>query len=116
MIDNQPNNCVTLHLRSAFPLEDLETSAIQESPAGQALPCITRRDNPQRHETSRLGDVVGGAAAGGATRENAAAQKRALQGPIAVHAATAESGHLTGRVQPGQRGAVGLEYPCRQVS
>src|ERR1700757_4219085 len=54
MIDNQPNNCVTLHLRSAFPLEDLETSAIQESPAGQALPCITRRQNPQRHETSRL--------------------------------------------------------------
>src|ERR1700739_450088 len=58
MIDKQPNNCVTLHLRSAFPLEDLETSAIQESPAGQALPCITRRDNPQRHETLRLG-VVG---------------------------------------------------------
>src|ERR1700758_2007549 len=58
MIDNQPNNCVTLLLRSAFPLEDLETSAIQESPAGQALPCITRRDNPQRHETSRLDEGV----------------------------------------------------------
>jgi hypothetical protein len=43
MIDNQPSNCVTLHLRSAFPLGGLETSAIQESPAGQALPCITRR-------------------------------------------------------------------------
>jgi hypothetical protein len=56
IIENQAANCVTLHLRSAFPLEDLETSAIQESPVGQALPRITRRHNSRRHETPRLVD------------------------------------------------------------
>jgi hypothetical protein len=38
-------------------LRILRLQQSQESPAGQALPCITRRHNPQHHETSRLGGM-----------------------------------------------------------
>ena len=44
----------TLHLRSAFQLEKLEPSQVQESPAGQALPCIHTRTTPITRERSGL--------------------------------------------------------------
>ena len=44
-IENKTRSRVTLHLRSAFQPVDLETSQSQESRAGQALPCFTRRDH-----------------------------------------------------------------------
>ena len=40
-------------------------------------------------------------AAGDAAGEQAAAQERALQSAVAVHAAAAEAGHLARRVQAG---------------
>ena len=54
---------------------------------------------------------LGRAAARGTTGEDAAAQERSLQRPVAVHAAAAETGHLAGRVQPVERSAVGLKHP-----
>ena len=44
----------TVHLRSAFPLEKLETSQSQESPAGQALPCIYTPTNSINDERAGL--------------------------------------------------------------
>ena len=45
----------------------------------------------------------GGGAPGGPPGEQAAAEERALQGPVAVHPAAAEARDLAGREQAGDR-------------
>ena len=47
--------------------------------------------------------------AGRASGEDAAAEERPLERVVAVDAATAEAGDLTGRVQAGNRRTVGAE-------
>ena len=56
--------------------------------------------------------------AGDPPGEQAAAEERALQRPVAVHAAAAEAGDLAGRVQAGDRAAVraAAPAPTRSVS
>ena len=57
----------------------------------------------------------GRSAPGGAAGEDAAAQERALQRAVAVHAAAAEARHLARRIDVAERRAVGLEHARRQV-
>ena len=52
---------------------------------------------------------------GGAAGEQAAAEERALERAVAVHPAAAEAGHLAGRVQAGQRLAVGAQHARGEV-
>src|SRR5262245_32783221 len=61
------------------------------------------------------GVVAGGSAAGGPPREDATAEERALQGAVTVHAAAAETGGLTGGVQPVEHHAARPQHPGIQV-
>ena len=75
-----------------------------------ALRGQARRAQPRDHGrrapdavAGRLAQRGGQRAAGGAPAEDAAAEERALQRAVAVHAAAAEAGDLAGGVQAGQR-------------
>src|SRR5580658_5286501 len=59
--------------------------------------------------------LAGGGPAGLPAAEQAAAEERAFQGPVAVHTAAAEPGYLTGRVQAGDRAGPAAKHPARQV-
>ena len=54
--DREPDSRIGLRFTYGVPSssEHLRLSQSQESQAGQALPCVTRRDHPQRHEIPRL--------------------------------------------------------------
>src|SRR5882672_5119407 len=58
------------------------------------------------HPPGRRSDDVGGGAARLPAGEDAAAQERAFQGVVAVHAAAAEPGDLSGGIQAGDGLAV----------
>ena len=82
---------------------------------------------PGRYRTSRSealtrehwgtgsGDGGGSGAARDPAGEQAAAEERALQGPVAVHAAAAEAGRLARRVEAGHRLPGGGQHPGGQV-
>ena len=57
----------------------------------------------------------GDGAAGGASREEAPAEEGALEGPVPVHPAAAESGRLPRRIQPGDRFTIDPEHAAGEV-
>src|SRR5689334_16467944 len=65
--------------------------------------------------TAKHSHVLGRVTPGGAAAENAAAQERALQGVVPVHAASAKSGDLTGRVKTRDGLPVFTQRPRIQV-
>src|SRR3954465_5334298 len=78
--------------------------------ARAAVPCTAgRRPSRARSQCRRQ------RAAGGPAGEQAAAEERALQRPVAVHAPPAETGDLPGGVQAGERLTVGAQHPGLEV-
>jgi ribosomal protein S18 acetylase RimI-like enzyme len=93
--DARDRGCRTASLQATGMAERVY-AAIGFHDLGRILEYVPGRLEGERHRTPGL-----------AAGEQAAAQERAFQGAVAVHAAAAEAGHLARGVQTGERGGVG---------
>ena len=72
---------------------------------------VLEPENGTAFERGLLGGVPRGGPARGAAGEDATAEERALQRPVAVHAAATEPGRLPRRIEPREHAAVASQHP-----